>query len=155
MCWTQSRVVCIKENVNGWHSKVLSPCVFCVLVVIESLGSSWIDRVLLFWRFFSPLPKLVLTLAVQGGGWPAGEARSQGGGGSLCSPTLLFRKEKAALIQASRAMPKNLMTIVLLAFKNPFYHFLFFPISLPCYYRPGLHDQKMLNPFGQVCQTGD
>lgn len=29
---------------------------------------------------------------------------------------MLFKEEKAALIQASRAMPKNLMTIVLLAF---------------------------------------
>lgn len=33
---------------------------------------------------------------------------------------MLFKEEKAALIQASRAMPENLMTIVLLAFKTLF-----------------------------------
>lgn len=87
-----------------------------------------------------PSPRVSSDPGCGGRGLAHWEARSQGRDGGLCSPTLLFKKEKAALIPASRAMPENLMTIVLLAFKNPFYHFLFFPIS----YHPVITDQGFM-----------
>ena len=67
-----------------------------------------------------PSPRVSSDPGCGGRGLPYWEARSQGRVRGLCSPTLLFKKEKAALIPASRAMPTNLMTMALLAFKNPF-----------------------------------
>lgn len=95
----------------------------------EDSNSHCSQHVLPLSHFLSPLSKLVLTQDVVGGGWTAGEARSQGDGG-LCSPTLLFQKERVALIQflgiQNYAEESNDNSIT--CFQKPF-HFFFFPIS--------------------------